>query len=66
MTEHKCEGNVSGNGWVFSECGRIAKYVYVHHNGKLEYFCGMHSRTLRRYFPELVMTIEEYEKCQQN
>jgi len=69
MIERKCKEHVTSDGWHFHECGRPAKYVFVrdyldHH--VVQYLCGMHSRTERKYFPELVKTVEEYEKCQQN
>jgi len=69
MTERKCRHHVTGDGWHFHECGRPAKYVYVYNsqNGVgISYLCGMHSRTERKYSPNMIMTIEEYEKCNQN
>jgi len=69
MTEHKCKHSVTSDGWHFHECGRPAKYVYTHiwMGRKItEFLCGSHSRIERKYFPDSVKTIEEYEKCPQN
>jgi len=70
MEKQKCKELVPDfTGYNFHECGRPAKYVYVHiwiGRKIVKHLCGCHSRTLRRLIPDSVMTLEEYEKCPQN